>query len=79
MQGSYRSICLFAYTYLLVLEPGERLRGEDEPVVAAAALHDPQVVDRHVALADHLNKREWSNLDKGERERARLTGVIDDN
>ena len=41
-------------THLLILEPGETLRGEDEPVVPAPALHDPEVVDGHVALPDHL-------------------------
>ena len=39
---------------LFVLVPGDIFRGEDEPVVPAATLHDPQVVDRHVAFPDHL-------------------------
>lgn len=40
--------------YLFVLEPGEGLRGEDEPVVTRAALHDAQVGDGHPAAPDHL-------------------------
>jgi hypothetical protein len=39
---------------LLVLEPGDVLRGEDEPVVPGAALHDPQVVNAHVPFSDDL-------------------------
>ena len=42
------------FVYLVILEPRERLRGEYEPVVPGSALHDAQVVDGHVALADHL-------------------------
>ena len=47
---------------LFVLEPGEGLGGEDEPVVPAASLHDPQVVDRHVSLPDHLNTNKLQSL-----------------
>ncbi len=39
---------------LLVLEPRQRLRGQNEPVVAASSLHDAHIVDRHVPLADDL-------------------------
>ena len=42
--------------HLLVLVPGDVLRREDEPVVPAAALHDAQVVDGHVALPDDLGE-----------------------
>lgn len=36
------------------LKPGERLGGEDEPVVPRATLHEAEIGDGHVALADHL-------------------------
>lgn len=36
------------------LEPGERLRGEDKPVIASTALHEAKVGDAHVALTDDL-------------------------
>lgn len=39
---------------LLVLVPGQILGREDEPIVPGASLHDAQVGDGHVALADHL-------------------------
>ena len=42
---------------LFILVPGDVLGGEDEPVIPAAPLHDPQVVDCHVALPDHLQPR----------------------
>ena len=40
--------------YLVIFELGERLRCEDKPVVPGSSLHNAQVVDGHVALADHL-------------------------
>ncbi len=49
-------------THLLVLEPGQALRGEDKPVVPAAALHDPQVVDSHVTLPDNLHMPDVNNF-----------------
>ena len=36
------------------LEPRETLRGEHEPVVPGASLHEAEVGDGHVALADDL-------------------------
>jgi hypothetical protein len=52
----YRTIlpCQLFATHLFVFEPGDVFGGEDEPVVPAASLHDPEVVDRHVAFPDHL-------------------------
>lgn len=41
-------------THLFVLEPGDALGGENEPVVPGAALHNAQIVYAHEALADHL-------------------------
>lgn len=40
--------------YLLVFEPGQRLCGQDEPVVFGAPLHDADV-DGEPASTDHLH------------------------
>ena len=50
-------------TDLLILVPGDVFWGEDEPVVPAAPLHDPQVVDCHVAFPDHLQENEEKNME----------------
>ena len=42
---------------LFILVPGDIFGGEDEPVVPTAPLHDPQIVDCHVALPDPLQTR----------------------
>ena len=47
---------------LFILVPGDVFGGEDEPVVPATSFHDPQVVDRHVAFPDHLQKNRKMSL-----------------
>lgn len=45
---------LRAASHLVVFVPGQRLGGEDEPVLLGPSLHDPDVVDGQPALPDHL-------------------------
>lgn len=41
-------------SYLLVLVPGDALRRQDKPKVFGATLHEADVVEREVALPNHL-------------------------
>lgn len=44
-------------SHLLVFVPGQRLGGQDEPVLLGASLHDADV-DGQPAFPDHLQRRE---------------------
>lgn len=43
-------------THLIILEPGQALSGQHEPVLLGPALHDADVVDGQPALADDLSE-----------------------
>lgn len=55
-----------AGSHLLVLVPGERLGGQDEPVLLGASLHDADV-DGQPAFPDHLRRQR--RVTGGEREK----------
>ena len=41
-------------SYLLVLVPGDALRRQDKPEVFGTSLHEADVVEREIALPNHL-------------------------
>lgn len=41
-------------SYLVVLEPGKRFRGEDKPIVPGPTSHQAEIMDAHKSLADNL-------------------------
>lgn len=43
-------------SHLVVFVPGQRLCGEDKPVLLRSSLHDADVVDGQPALPDHLTE-----------------------
>ena len=66
--GSFWSFIDYSFsvdkTHLIVLVPGQRLGGEDKPVLLGSSLHDADVVDGQPALPDHLrNDRQKAKSD----------------
>lgn len=51
-------------THLIVLVPGQRLGGEDKPVLLGSSLHDADVVNGQPALPDHLRNRRGQTIRK---------------
>lgn len=51
------SWCILKASYkahLVILEPGQALGGQHEPVLLRSSLHDADVIDGQPALTDHL-------------------------
>lgn len=56
---------LASVSHRIVLEPGQSLRGQDEPAFPGSALHEANVADGQPALADDLQDRQGGEFKTG--------------
>ena len=56
------NFCALKLSHLIILVPGQRLGGEDEPILLGSSLHDADVVDGQPAFTNDLRVGEGQRV-----------------